>query len=450
MKSAPRRLPLEGIRVIDLGQIFSVPYAATLLAELGADVIKIEGPNRVDVTRVNGVYADADPGPDPWNRISMVNVVNRGKRSLVLDLQTAEGRAILRELIGKSDVLMENFTPRVMKQWGLDYASLATTQPGLIMVSNTGYGQGNGPYADYPAQATTQEATHGLAHVTGYADGPPSKAGASYIDFLAASACVSGVALALRQRRRNGRGQWIDVGMYQIGCFTVGEAILDWRANGRLGGRIGNRHPWLAPQGCYPCAGADRWCVLTVRDARDWSALCALLDAPDLLADHPDQASRHAAHDLIDARIAAWTRTRQRDDAVTAFRGAGLPAAAVADTRDLHHDPHLRARGFQQWLDYPEARGLGSLLTMGLPWGWGAQRPAPRAAPAFGEHNHAILTELLGYDAARCADLEARGIIAPQPAGQPLAAHADRSMAEQVALGLFRAADQHYRKEGTA
>ena len=182
----------------------------------------------MDVTRMNGVYAEAELGPDSWNRISMYNVVNRGKKSLVLDLRKDEGRAILRGLIAKSDVLMENFTPRVMKNWKMDWATLSREQPGLIMVSNTGYGSGNGPYAEYPAQATTQEATHGLAHVTGYRGGLPSKAGASYIDFLAASSCLSGIALALRHKRRTGRGQWIEVGMYQIGCFTVGEYILDW------------------------------------------------------------------------------------------------------------------------------------------------------------------------------------------------------------------------------
>ena len=193
-------LPLAGLRIIDISNGFSLPYATGLLSDLGAEVIKVEGHTRTDTTRggaFSGVFPEDDPGEDPWNRASTFNLANRGKKSLCIDLRRPEGRAVLIDLIKVSDVLMENFTPRVMRGWGLDYPNASKLRPGLIMVSCSGYGQ-NGPYSQYPGQATTQEATHGLTYVTGYRDGMPSKAGQSFVDFLASWALVNGTLLALR------------------------------------------------------------------------------------------------------------------------------------------------------------------------------------------------------------------------------------------------------------
>ena len=174
------RLPLEGIRVIDSSYVFALPYAASMMAALGAEVIKIEGPGRIDISRAGafaGIYADNDPREDPWNRTASYNMINRGKKSLVLDLTKDEGLEALKDLVRVSDIFLENFTPRVMRRWGLDYPNMKKLKPDIIMVSNTGYGHGDGPYSEYPAQATTQEATHGLAYITGYHGDIPSKAG---------------------------------------------------------------------------------------------------------------------------------------------------------------------------------------------------------------------------------------------------------------------------------
>ena len=279
------RLPLEGIRVIESTYVFALPYAAGLLADLGAEVIKIEGPGRIDTTRggaFGGAHADNDPGEDPWNRSASYNILNRGKKSLVLDLSKPDGLAVLKDLIKESDIVMENFTPRVMRRWGLDYPNMKKLKPGIIMVSNTGYGHGDGPYSEYPAQATTQESTHGLTHITGYRGDIPSKAGQSYVDFLACWSALLGIALALRHRNKTGKGLWIDIGMYQLGCFNTSEFVMDWMHNGNLGERMGNRHPWRAPQGCYPCAGDDQWCVVSVGDDEEWAALCRVIGRPDL------------------------------------------------------------------------------------------------------------------------------------------------------------------------
>lgn len=415
------QLPLEGIRVIESGYVFAVPYAAAMLADLGAEVIKIEGPGRLDITRAgsfSGVYADNQPGVDPWNRSANFNMLNRGKKSLVLDLSKAEGREVLKDLIRVSDIFMENFTPRVMRRWGLDYPKMKLLKPDIIMVSNTGYGHGAGPYSTYPAQATTQEATHGLASVTGYRDDIPSKAGQSFVDFLACWACLMGTAIALRYRNRTGKGLWIDVGMYQMGCFTVSEYILDWIANGRQGKRIGNRHPWLAPQGCYRCAGNDQWCVVSVRDNEEWAALCRVMGKPALIEDKRfcDNDNRIEHHDEIDRIIGAWTQNLGKFEVMERLQDAGVPAGAVFDSRDSNLDKHYAARGFLEMVTFPEERQMGKRKIMGRPWRLSKTPVAVRGVgPRLGQHNRDVLQGILGYSEARYKALEAAEIVSDWP-----------------------------------
>ena len=252
------RLPLEGIRVLDSTYVFALPYAGGLLADMGAEVIKVEGPGRPDVTRTggySGVFAENDMGEDWWNRPSTYNLIHRGKQSITLDMTDERGRDLFKELVTVSDVVMENFTPRVMRSWGLDYPNLRRLRPDVVLVSNTGYGHGGGPYSGYPAQATTQEATHGHCWITGYAGEGPAKAGASFVDFLSTWTALFAIGAALRYRARTGLGQWVDMGMYQAGVMFLSEYILDAAANGREGGRIGNRHPWRGAPGLLPGGG---------------------------------------------------------------------------------------------------------------------------------------------------------------------------------------------------
>ncbi|MBI2202741.1 MAG: CoA transferase [Candidatus Rokubacteria bacterium] len=443
-------LPLEGIRVIDCGYVFAVPYAGGLMADMGAEVIKIEGPGRLDITRdspFSGVPADNDPGVDPWNRTSNFNQINRGKKSLVLDLSRAEGRDVLRDLIRVSDVFMENFTPRVMRSWGLDYAAMKELKRDIIMVSNTGYGHGEGPYTQYPAQATTQEATHGLAHVTGYRGDIPSKAGQSYVDFLACWACLIGVALALRHRHRTGEGSWIDVGMYQLGCYTVSEYILDWLANGRLGERLGNRHPWYAPQGCYPCAGDDQWCVVSVRSDEEWTALCAVIGPPELARDarFATDAERRAHHDELDARIGRWTAALPKLEVMERLQAAGVPAGAVFDARDVNLNPHFWSRGFLETVEFPAVRRMGKRVIMGRPFRLSKTPLAVRGpAPALGAHNGDVIHGILGYSDRRCEELEQAGILAAQP--RTPRTPSPMSMDERVSQGRLAYHDPDFKK----
>ena len=442
-------LPLAGLRIIDISNVFSLPYAGGLLADLGAEVIKVEGPARLDVSRggnFSGVYPDNEIGDDPWNRTSTFNLLNRGKKSLALDLRRPEGREILKDLIRVSDVLTENFTPRVMRGWELDYPNARKLNPNVIMVSCSGYGP-HGPYAQYPAQATTQEATHGLAHVTGYRGGVPSKAGQSFVDFLATWALVMGTTLALRYRNRFGKGLWVDVAMYQLGCYMVADRILDWEVNKRLGERIGNRHPWLAPQGCYRCAGGDEWCVVSVHDDEEWAALCRVMGREELARDarFASNDARMANHDGIDPIIAAWTDGFSKTEVMERLQHAGVRAGAVFNARDMHLDPHSKARGLLETVEFPPERGLGKRVIIGRPWRLSRTPLATRGpGPMLGQHNREILQGVLGYGDARYAEMEQSGVIGSRPtAMRPILR---MSMEERVRQGRLAAWDEDYKE----
>ncbi len=448
MEDATTKLPLEGLRIVDLSNVFSLPYASGLLADLGAEVIKVEGPGRIDLTRqggLSGAYPDNQPGSDPWNRTSTFNLLNRGKKSLVLDLSRPAGREVLRDLIRVSDVLMENFTPRVMRDWGLDYPNASKITPALIIVSCSGFGRG-GPYCQYPAQATTQEATHGLVDATGYRGGIPSKAGQSFVDFLATWALVIGTLLGLRYRHRFGKGLWVDVGMYQLGCYMVSERILDWEVNGRHGERRGNRHPWLAPQGCYRCAGEDQWCVISVRDDEEWAALCRVIGRAELAHDNrfATNAGRIANHDEIDAMIGAWTAHLTKFEVMERVQGAGIPAGAVFDARDLHLNPHLRARRFLETVQYPPERGIGRRQIIGRPWRLNKTPLRARGpAPTLGQDNREVLQRILGYGEARYGELEEAGIIGTRPTKTRPVVHMD--LDEHVRQGRLASWDPDFK-----
>ena len=402
-------LPLEGIRVLDSTYVFALPYTGGQMADLGAEVIKVEGPRRPDITRGGGLYGtfpDNDPAEDWWNRPSTYQLLNRGKRSLVLDMSREEGREIFRELVMVSDVVMENFTPRVMRRWGLDYPNLRKLRPDVIMVSNTGYGHGGGPYSSYPAQATTQEGTHGHCWITGYPGDEPSKAGRSFVDFLSTWSAMFAIGSALRYRNRTGKGQWVDIGMYQAGVMFLSEYLMDAMANGREGERIGNRHPYRAPQGAYPAAGDDQWITLSVADDAQWQTLCRLMERDDLAGDARLQtlAGRQQAHDEIDGAIGEWTRQQDKYALMHALQAQGIASGPVLSGKEVHFDPHYRSRNFLERVEYPEERGMGTRIIMGRPYRLSKTPLKVRGpAPRFGQDNVDLLETLLGKPAEQVA-----------------------------------------------
>ena len=445
------QLPLSGIRVLDSTYVFALPYAGGLLSDFGAEVIKVEGPTRPDTTRTGG-FAGAFPenqlGEDWWNRPSTYNLLHRGKQSITLDMTNPKGRELFVELVKISDIVMENFTPRVMRGWGLDYPNLRKIKPDIIMVSNTGYGHGDGPYANYPAQATTQEGTHGHCWVTGYPGEGPSKAGASFVDFLSTWTSLFAMGTALRYRNQTGLGQWIDISMYQAGVMFLSEYIMDAQVNGRDGTRIGNRHPQRAPQGCYPAAGDDQWITLSVGSEEEWLDLCRLMDREDLAAspDFGDITARTRNHDALDEIIGAWTANFEKYDLMHRLQAVGIASGPVLTGKDIHFDPQYQSRNFLERVSFPPERNIGVRPFMGRPYQFSKSPLKIRGpAPAYGQHNQPVLQELLGIDEESYEGLVRDSIVATAP----LTGDAQERLEPQqaVEIGLLAEWDPDYRQK---
>ena len=419
-------LPLNGIRVVDLSRVFAMPYAGAYLADLGAEVIKVDccQAQFVDTTRtLNGPYPDNDPGELYWERAGTFQTLNRGKRSITLDLRSEDAIGILKQLVSVSDIVLENFTPRVMQRFGLDYANLRAVKPDLIMVSNTGYGH-SGPWSNFGAMATALEPTHGTGAFMGYLDpgpdgrlhdgGIPNKMGNSYTDFLASWTAQLAVIASLIHRSRTGKGMWVDLAMYQVGSSFIGEGILDFAFNGRRTRRMGNRDHTMSPHGCYPCLGQDEWVTIAVRDDRDWEAFCQALGQPSLAGDsrfaHP--TARHGHQDELDEIISRWTSTQSQYQVMEALQSAGIPAGPVLNAKALLADPQYRARGFFQPADHADETGLGRKEYVGRGWSLSESPINPiRPAPMLGEANDYVLSRMLGLNDEEIQRLKDAGTV---------------------------------------
>jgi crotonobetainyl-CoA:carnitine CoA-transferase CaiB-like acyl-CoA transferase len=444
-------LPLTGLRVTDLSRVFAMPYAAAFLADLGAEVIKVEGSRFLGAdTRLGGPFggpwADDIPGELHWERNGVFHVLNRGKRSVTLDLNDAAGLEAVKKLIAASDVVIENFTPRVMRKFGLDYPRLRALRPDIIMVSNTGYGH-TGPFSSYGAMAASLEPTHGSGAFIGYEGGPPNKIGNSYTDFLATWTALHSVLAALLYRARTGRGLWIDLAMYQVGVAFVGEGLLDYAFNGRVSRRMGNRHDAYAPHDAYRCQGHDRWVTIAVTDDDEWQALCRVMDIPGLADDRRflTGLERVRHRDALDAILGEWTSRLDHYEVAHRLQAAGVPAGPVLDARDAFTDPHFLARQFFDRVQHPAETGVGCRPQLGRPWRFSAFTvPTPPPGPRLGEANDRVLRGLLGLDDAAMASLAERGVIetAPTDAAVPEPVPAE----EQVRLGRLVEVDARYRE----
>ncbi len=406
------RLPLNGIRVLDLTMAWAGPYATRLLADMGAEVIKIEAVDNWDLLRT---FTGQPPDVERvWDKSPYFNHVNRNKYGCVLDLSHPRGRDLFLRLVAVSDVVIENFRAEVMDNLGLSYETLAEANPHLILVSMPGHGK-TGPERDFIAYGTNVEQLAGLCHLTGYADGPPQKTGISYGDPVAGIAAAGAVVLALWHRRRSGRGQYIEVAQRENLINLIGEYVVGCSMSGREPPRRGNRHSSMAPHACYPCSGDDQWLTIACQDDAQFAALCRAMDRPQLAADprFADVVSRYGNQDALDGIIAAWTRDRTKEDATEALQAAGVPAMPVLSVPEVCVDEHLRARGFFEPVSHSAA---GVWDVEGPHWRLSESPGHVRLpAPAFGEHSDYVFRHLLGLSDDEIAALEAAGVTGRAP-----------------------------------
>ena len=433
-----------------MGQLIAIPFAMKLLADMGAQVIRLESTRRLESYRSDSVYQN-DIQAEFWNRGANFYEQNRNKLGITLDLGRPEGLDVLRRLIGISDVFAENFTPRVIRNFGLEYSDLCRIKPDIIMVSSTGYGF-DGPWANFGATGPATEGASGLAYATGYAGGPPVMAEIPYVDYTAGEHTVFAVMTALMSRLSTGRGQFIDVSQAQAAAVTIPEVLLDFAANGREPERIGNRDAVMAPHGCYPCLGEDRWIVIAVSSDEEWQGLCRVLRRGDW-AENPElrtSVGRLRHREEVDALLAEATREWDAHELMTALQAEEVPAGAVLDSKDLLFGPHLRERQFYEVVRHHPSTGMPPLPYAGRPWKL-SETPAvpPKAAPVMGEHNDLVLQELLGITWAEIETLENSGVIGyapddPRPVQRP-------SLDEQVRQGrMLRYEEDFYRQVAEA
>lgn len=411
-----KRMALEGVRVVEFGQLIAIPYATKLLADMGAEVVRIESCTRLDGYRVSGFYKN-DTSGEFWNRAVNFYEQNRNKKSLTLDLAQERARETLRDLIAVSDVFAENFTPRVIRNFGLEYEDLRRIRPDIIMVSSTGYGH-TGPWSGFGAIGYGTEAASGLASVTGYRDGPPTIPELPYADYTAGEHTVFAIMAALAHRAMTGQGQFIDISQTQTLSATVPEPLMDYTFNGRVQGRAGNRDDIYAPQGTYPCAGEDNWISISIRSDEEWVSLCRVLGLSEWIDDprFASHASRTANHDALDAMLAQATISWDARELESALQARGVPAGAVLDGKELLFDDHLNERGFFEVVEHPSGTNMPPLPYASRPWKFdktpGSIR---RAAPTLGEHNSEVLRDILGMSESEMEVMEQAGIVGTAP-----------------------------------
>ena len=401
--STNRQLPLAGVRVADFSWVWAGPFCALQLAHLGAEVIKIESHTHLDLARRLLFYPKGmEPGV---NRCALFNQWGQGKKSLLLNLTTPRGRDLAKELVSKSDVVLQNFATGVMDQLGLGYDELRRVKPDIIMASISGYGQ-TGPQRNYMAYGPAIPPLTGLSSITGYEGGPPEEVGMAYGDPTSGIHAAAAICAALVARRRTGQGQHIDVSLWQAVAVLVAEGWMDYAMNATQPPRRGNRDLWMAPHNCYRCAGEDEWVTITCGTDEEWAGLCRAMGQPELATDarFDSAADRKANEEELDRVLSAWTVTRKKWDVTHQLQEAGVAAFPSMSGKDLIEDPHLNARGFFERLAHPE---VGTRTHMGIPWLFSHAPNGVRwPAPLLGQDTDRVMGEVLGYDAHAIARLK--------------------------------------------
>jgi len=409
--------PLHGLRVLEMGQLIAIPSAMKMLADMGAQVIRMESIHRLESYRNASLYENNSEGAF-WNRGANFYEQNRNKLGLTLDLSKPKGLSILKELIKVSDIFAENFTPRVMKSFGIEYEDLVKIKPDLIMVSSTGYGF-DGPWANFGATGPATESASGMAIMTGYHNDMPIMPEIPYIDYTAAEHTVFAIMSALIHRMSTGEGQFIDISQTETASATVPEALLDFIVNGRVEPRHGNDDPVMAPHGCFRCKGQDKWITIAVQNDHEWKTLCEILNIEEAQAKSKDYSStldrwtnRNELHKLIDNHTKDWDNHKLTH----LLQSNGVAAGSVMESPDLLFDKHLQDRGFYEVVEHHPSTGMPPLPYASRPWKF-SETPAvtPKAAPIMGENNEFILKELLGKTDEEFDELVATQIIGSKP-----------------------------------
>jgi crotonobetainyl-CoA:carnitine CoA-transferase CaiB-like acyl-CoA transferase len=414
--------PLSGLRVLDLTTAWSGPMSTRLLAALGAEVTKVEGPGRIDDWRgpVHGGlpnrYPDDEPGEDPYNRCYQFNTQNHDKLGVALDLKDPAGIEIATRLAAESDVLIANFSAGTLERMGLGWERLHELNPRLILVEMPAYGDG-GPFGHYVALGPSMEMMGGMGAMIGYGDGRPTTTGPAYLDPIGGFNSLAAILTALHARERTGEGQRVELAQREAAMHWIGEWIVAALATDADAPVDGNHVADACPHGAFRCAGEEEWIAIAAPDDGAWEALRAELGLGDPVpgVDLSTLAARKAHEPELDAAVAHRVAGRDKHELAAALQARGVAAAPVANARDLHRSDFLRERGLLQTVAHPRA---GTHLYQGLPLHIeGFDLAIDRPAPCFGQDTEAVLSERLGLGAEEVAELRERGVTAAHPRG---------------------------------
>lgn len=404
--------PLAGVRVLDMTVAVAGPVATLLLGALGAEVLRIETPWARPRNPTSALPAPADAPDEPWNREARLNELANSKRSVALNLALPEGRAVFLDLVDVSDIVIENYSPRVMGNFNLGWEVLHARNPRLIYVRMPAFGA-SGPWRDRISYGPGIDAMSGLSWLTGYRGGPPLKPGNFYCDQNAGLHAASAALAALRARERDGVGQTVELAMLEGELQLVGDALLAAQLTGREPSRIGNEHTSWAPHGVYPAKPSDddpdAWIAIACRNDAEWEALLGIWNNADIARDRRFRTAlrrwKHRA--VLDDLLAAWTVHFDALELAERLQDAGVPASAVMGARTLLRDPQVAARQAVGALEHPQ---VGPSPAPQAAYRL-SETPAPpkSAAPLFARDTRPVLTELLGYSAERIDALIAAG-----------------------------------------
>jgi len=413
--------PLDGVRVVDLSRVWAGPHCTRILADLGAEVIHISGRGLVGrrtVTRETaeaiGIYPDNEPGERHWNRHVLNNDMLRNKLDITLELNTERGVELFKRLVKISDIVIENYSPRVMPKLGIDYPVLKAINPAIIYCSMPGYGA-EGPFQHFVSYGTTIDPHSGLASRMGYPGEEPHMSGNAYPDPASGMFATGAIMTALFARNRTGKGQCIAMAQSESGAALTGEASLGYQLSSEVPPRIGNGHVRKAPHGAYPTRGNDKWIAISVGSEDQWAAFCGEINSPEWVTDErfgtlEDRMQNQAE---LDRLVSEWTCDKNAYDVMRQLQAVGIAAGVVVNADELMNDEHLNERGFFWKFDHPEA---GTHSHAGQPIRL-SETPARhyRPAPTLGQHHPYVLGELLGLSNDEISALEESGVIGYEP-----------------------------------
>lgn len=386
---------LEGVRIADFSWVWAGPACTKYLATMGAEVIRIESRSRADTAR---------------NNAPLFTTLNYNKKSCTINLQTAQGVRLAKELVAVSDVVTENFLPGTMERLALGYEALREVKPDIIMLSSSAMGRG-GPISHYSAYGDIIFSYAGHAYLTNYPEGPPRSLAGYWGDLLTGMTSAFGVLAALHYRDRTGKGLYIDLSMVESTLSLLPEPMLDYFANGRVAVPRGNEDEVGAPHGCYPCMGDDKWIAIAVFTDEEWTALCKVMGRNELLKDSrfSSQGNRWEHRKVLDPIVTEWTQKHGADELFHTLQKAGVSAGPTYNVEELIHDKSLNQRGF-----FVEIRSaeMGNQLATALPWKLkGLEPKAYRPAPVLGNDNDYVFQKLLGLTLEEQRSLEEQKVI---------------------------------------